>query len=139
MVLKDNWETLTFEEHEGRLILIERREDLEEFFYSKKFPYQIQIDLGYKADADGFPEKEDADRIAAVTEALQRPMEKDKLAILVYQTIGEGLKSWHWVARHLPSFQERLNKALAEFPLLPLEIEVVEDLSWQEYWDLKEL
>ncbi|WP_242396796.1 DUF695 domain-containing protein [Porphyromonas gingivicanis] len=82
----------------------------------------------------------EAERLIGQIEELLRPkMEKDKLAILTGNHLGGGIKYWVFYARTDKVFFERLNEALEDLPLLPLEFDNEIDPEWSEYLDMLSL
>ena len=71
-----------------------------------KYPYRV--DITWPSDGD---------------EALER----DKLALLAYEVVGEDRCLWCIYTRNIPAFQEMLNEASSELPDYPLEIYAEED------------
>lgn len=136
MKLTDEWFTALSESEAGQLIFLSGRLELEDFRLSGKLKVRVEIVWRYQADATGMPSDEEGETIAQVEELLRRTMERDKLAILTGNYLGAGEKTWVWYTRHLPTFGERLNEALAPYEQLPLEIECIEDVEWGEYLDL---
>ncbi len=135
MKLTDNWFTALSEEN-GQLVYVTGRKDLEDFRKKRALRIRAEIKWSYSADSTGMPQGKEGELIAEVEEKLRRAMEKDKLAILTGNYTGAGAKYWVFYTRHLPSFGERLNDCLAEYELLPLEIQCEEDPDWEEYSDM---
>ncbi len=135
MKLTDNWFTALSEEN-GQIVYVTGRKDLEPFRSKGALKIRAEIKWTYQADSTGMPIAKDGELIAEVEEKLRRAMEKDKLAILTGNYTGAGAKYWVFYTRHLPSFGERLNECLADYEILPLEIECEEDAEWEEYSDM---
>ncbi len=135
MKLSDNWFTALSEE-KGQLVYVSGRKDLEAFRQKGALRIRAEIKWAYAPDTTGMPQGKEGELIAEVEEKLRRAMEKDKLAILTGNYTGAGAKYWVFYTRHLPSFGERLNDCLAEYELLPLEIQCEEDPEWEEYLDM---
>lgn len=136
MKLTDNWFTALSQGEGGHLVFVSGREDLEEFRLSGKLKVRVEIRWPYEGDTQGMPHEAEAQLIAEIEPLLRRTMERDKLAILTGNYLGDGAKYWVWYTRHLPTFGERLNEALAPYPTLPLDIHCEEDPEWAEYLDL---
>lgn len=133
MKLHDNWLTAPIEDENGMLHLITIRDSIQDFMASQKLKYCITIDYPFKPDNSGFPSQNDSKTIEEVALRIRPIMEKDKLAICIMDTIGDGIKRWVYACRHMPSFQNRLNECLADLPKMPLVFDAVEDPSWGDY------
>lgn len=68
------------------------------------------------------PCESDARVMEPVQDALQKAMEKDKLAILTGVYTGDNERTWIFYTRNVPAFGEMLNKALSSFEKLPIVI-----------------
>ncbi|KGN97573.1 hypothetical protein HQ36_06730 [Porphyromonas gingivicanis] len=139
MVLTDKWFTTIGSDTNDAMVIINGRIDIEQFVQSGKFKHRIEIRLPYSSDGKGMPNRE-AERLIGQIEELLRPkMEKDKLAILTGNHLGGGIKYWVFYARTDKVFFERLNEALEDLPLLPLEFDNEIDPEWSEYLDMLSL
>ncbi|MDO4721644.1 DUF695 domain-containing protein [Porphyromonas circumdentaria] len=136
MILTDKWFTTIGSDQNNAMVIINGRLDIENFVKSGKFKYRIEIRLPYSSDSKGMPDKPAERMIGQVEELLRPKMEKDKLAILTGNHLGGGVKYWVFYARTDKVFFERLNEALAELPLLPLEFDNEIDPEWSEYLDM---
>lgn len=136
MRLSDEWFTVLSSDDEGRIVYVNGRLSLEEFRKSRKLSVRIELRLPYEMGSDGMPTEETAELILQIEERIRPKMEKDKLAILTGNHIGGGVKYWVFYCRTERVFEERLNEALADLPLLPLEIDVDLDADWEEYLDM---
>ncbi len=138
MKLTDEWFTALSEEN-GQLVYVSGRKDLEAFRQKGALRIRSEIKWSYTADSTGMPQTKEGELIAEVEEKLRAVMEKDKLAILTGNYTGAGAKYWIFYTRHLATFGERLNECLADYELLPLEIQCEEDPDWEEYSDMLSL
>lgn len=136
MILTDNRQTFCAEDEQGANVIVSLRLELDAFMQSKKLPFRIEIRLPYEAGGDGMPLSDTYPLLEQVGEALQKTMERDKLAILAYQFVGGGRMGWVYYARNTDIFFERLNDALADIDPLPLEFEAERDTEWDDYSSL---
>lgn len=136
MKLTDKWFTSISEAENGQMVFVTGRLGLDEFRLSYKLKVRVDIRWSYTPDSTGMPDAPTVELITEIEPLLRRAMERDKLAILTGNYTGGGEKNWVWYTRHLPTFGERLNEALAPFDTLPLQIECVEDPDWEEYLDM---
>lgn len=136
MKLTDEWFTALSQDEAGRLIFVTGRKDLEGFRSKGALKVRVEIKWPYPADSEGMPDERTAELIMEIEPRLREAMERDKLAILTGNYTGSGEKYWVFYTRHLPTFGERLNAALADYETLPLEILCEEDPEWEEYDDM---
>ena len=138
MKLADNWFTDITESDGGAMIVVCGRDEIDEFRDSGKFKERVEITWAYLPDAQAMPSLDEAGRMEEAQEALQRAMEKDKLAILTGVYTGDGSRTWVFYTRNIPAFGERLNAALAPFERLPIAIYTEKDPEWNEYREMCE-
>lgn len=139
MKLSNKWFTALSEDESDHLVIVNGREELDEFIQSGKFKERAEITWKYKGDDKKMPEEDDAILMESVQEALQKAMEKDKLSILTGVYTGGGEKVWIFYTRTVRVFGERLNETLASFDLLPISIYTEVDPNWEEYLDMYEM
>lgn len=93
-----------------------------------KYPFRVDITWTYEGDAKGLPRSETAERMGSFRDrVLCEALEKDKLALLAYEVVGEGRCLWSLYTRNVRAFEERLNDAAADLPDLPIELYAEED------------
>lgn len=139
MKLSDEWFTVLSQDESGRLIYVNGRTDIAKLKKSGKYKIRIEITLPYEGDESGMPVKEDAVMISNVHRALVEAVESDLLGVLTGNHIGGDAKYWVFYVKDEKVFQERLNDALAQFPILPLEFLCEPDPGWEEYLDMLEM
>ncbi len=139
MRLSNEWFTALSENEEGALVTILGRDELSEFASSGKLKDRIEITWKYEPDQKGMPSDAVGELMENVEIALQKIMEKDKLAIMTAVYTGGGEKIWVFYTRAVHVFGERLNEALAPFETLPITIYTERDENWEEYLDMYEM
>lgn len=139
MRLSNEWFNALSENEAGQLITVMGREELKEFASSGKLKDRIEITWKYEPDGKGMPSDQVGELMEAAESALQKVMEKDKLAIMTAVYTGGGEKIWVFYTRAVHVFGERLNEALAPFELLPITIYTEHDPEWEEYTDMYEM
>ncbi|WP_294177585.1 DUF695 domain-containing protein [Coprobacter sp.] len=139
MKLSNNWFTTVSETENGVMVVVCGREDLELYARSGKFKERVEIYWRYNGDSRGMPSESEACLMEPVQDALQRAMEKDKLAILTGVYTGDNERTWIFYTRNVPAFGEMLNKALSSFEKLPIVIYTEKDPDWNEYREMYEL
>lgn len=139
MKLTDVWFTALSETEQGEMVFVSGRDHIMEFIKSGKFKERAEIYWKYEGDAKGMPDDKTGRLMEEVQLALQKAMEKDKLAILTGVYTGANERTWVFVTRNIPAFGEMLNKALADFELLPIEIYTEKDPENEEYLDMYQM
>lgn len=135
MRLTDAWLYGLAEGEAGQTAHLHVRDELSEFRASGKFRYVIEVAYPFGGESLE-PSASDTMQIEAVDELLQISMERDKMAILAATILEPGRKVWLYVSRTYDPFFDRLEEALAELPMLPLQFEVVQDTDWSYYQEL---
>lgn len=139
MKLSNEWFTALSENETGDIVTILGRDELAEFASSGKLKDRIEITWKYEPDQKGMPSDTIGELMETVEAALQKIMEKDKLAIMTAVYTGGGEKIWVFYTRAVHVFGERLNEALAPFDTLPITIYTERDEAWEEYLDMYEM
>lgn len=139
MKLSNEWFTALSENETGDIVTILGRDELAEFASSGKLKDRIEITWRYEPDQKGMPSDAVGELMEAVEAALQKIMEKDKLAIMTAIYTGGGEKIWVFYTRAVHVFGERLNEALTSFETLPITIYTERDENWEEYFDMYEM
>ena len=119
--------------------MITGRDDIEAFRTSGKFKERIEVTWKYAGKHNQMPTEEEGELMEQVQQALQKAVEKDKLAILTGIYTGAGERTWVFYARTARVFGERLNEASNGFGLLPITLYVENDVEWNEYQELLEI
>lgn len=130
------WWTCPNENEAGELIMVTGRRDVEKFRSNPRFNVRVEVTWKY---GKGMPEREDAEMMEKVTEALATAFRKDPVAVLTGIYTGAGERNWIFYTLSTHIFGRKLNEALAELPLLPLEIYCENDADWAEYAEMKAL
>lgn len=139
MKLTDVWFTALSETENGKMVFISGRDQIMEFIKSGKFKERAEIYWKYAGDAKGMPDDQTAKLMEEVQVVLQKAMEKDKLAILTGVYTGDNERTLVFITRNIPAFGEMLNKALADFELLPISIYTEKDPLNEEYLDMYQM
>ncbi|MDD2799143.1 MAG: DUF695 domain-containing protein [Bacteroidales bacterium] len=139
MRLTDKWFTAISQDEKERLITVTGRDDVMEFVRSGKFKERVEITWKFEGNHQGMPSEELAAQMEQVELVLRKVMEDDKLAIMTAIYTGGDQKTWVFYCRTIRVFGERVNEALAGFPLLPIEIYTEVDPQWEEYLDMLEM
>lgn len=138
MKLTNDWFTAFSESDDGKMIIICGRDGIDAFMQSGKFKERAEISWKYTGDANGMPSDAVAETMEKVQDALQKKMEKDKLAVMTGVYTGENERLWVFYTRNVPAFGVMLNETLMPFEELPITIYTEKDPQWEEYQDMYE-
>lgn len=139
MAKTNDWWTSPTEAENGSLIMVTGRRDVDKFRNNPKFIYRVEIAWKYAGDASGMPDLSVSQMMEKVQDALVETFEKDPVAVLTGIYTGDNRRDWVFYTLSTNIFQRKINEALAEFPLLPLEFYAEKDSEWAEYAEMKEL
>jgi hypothetical protein len=87
----------------------------------------------------GMPDTATSELMEQATDNLSQIFEKDPVAVLTGIYTGAGERNWVFYTLSTHIFQRKLNEALAELPLLPLQISAENDADWEEYEEMRSL
>lgn len=73
-----------------------------------------------------------------VEDALVDLLEDGHQSILAFVFTGENERWWAWYTTDIDEAGDRLNDALSEFDELPINITVIDDPEWEEYFGVME-
>lgn len=139
MAKNDDWWTSPTEAENGSLIMVTGRRDIDKFRDNPKFIYRVEIAWIYEGESSGMPNLSTSQMMEKVQDALTDTFAKDPVAVLTGIYTGDNRRDWVFYTLSTNIFQKKLNEALADFPLLPLEIHAEKDPEWAEYAEMKEL
>lgn len=139
MTLKDEWWTAPTVADNGLTVMVTGRDGVQEAIDSGRYTDRIEITWRYTADASGMPLDDDAKLMGEVDDALRDALRKEKACILTGIYTGDGRRDWIVYTKNPRIFNSLLNRALADFPLLPLELYAEKDPDWAEYLEMRSL
>lgn len=119
---------------DATLSFLQVRIHLGEELKSGKYPHVVMIAWDIWGGAN-LPSEEEGVLMTRFLEAIQPPLEKNKLALLAYIYTGEGRREYCFYTRNVNAFLATLNDSVEEFPTLPLSIEHFEDLECSLFED----
>ena len=133
------WWTTPAEDEAGNLLMVTGREDIDKFRNNVRF--SIRVEISWKYGGDGMPSETDgtADLVEQADTGLRTVFHKDPVAVLTGIFTGGGERTWVFYTLSTHIFQKKINEALAELPLLPLEITAENDPEWAAYDEMNEL
>ena len=120
----------------GLPFTIRFREDLPEKSELKRLNTLIVISWLFESlDGTGMPADEIEDQMEAFENLLDDALVDKGTARLVTVFTGEGLREWQFYTDDEEFFIRKFNEAMEGQPVLPLEIEALEDENWDSYKD----
>lgn len=134
----DIWWTAPTQSESGRLILVTGRKGVEKFRSNPRFNVRVEVSWNYAGDAAGMPDLATSQLMEQVQDALAEVFRKDPVAVLTGIYTGDDRRDWVFYTLSTHIFGKKLNEALADFPLLPLEIYCENDAGWEEYDEMSE-
>lgn len=140
MAERNDWWTCPTESEDGRTVIVTGRRDIAAFRNNPRFTIRVEITWQYSdSPAAGMPDDETAKTMEEITDALNNVLAKDPVAVMTGIYTGAGERNWVFYTLSTHIFNKKLNKALAPFPLLPLQIYAENDPDWLEYNEMREL
>ncbi len=133
-----SWWTAPTESESGRLIMVTGRKDIDNFRSNERFKIRIEVTWKYEGDENGMPDTATSQLMEEAQNALQNEFHKDPVAVLTGIFTGDDQRDWIFYATSTHIFGKKINKALADFPQLPISIYAENDPEWQEYDEMSE-
>lgn len=132
------WWTAPAIADDGRDMMVSGRSDVATFRRNPKFKIRIEIVWAYDALPNGMPCDADAETMGQATDNLLEILHKDPVAVMTGIFTGAGERTWVFYTLSTNIFQKKLNEALADLPLLPLQITAENDSDWEAYQEMAE-
>lgn len=79
------------------------------------------------------PDEATSELMEQATDLLAEAFRKDPVAVLTEISTGDDRREWVFQTSSLGIFNKKINQALADLPLLPLEFDAEEDPDWELY------
>ena len=98
----------------------------------------MEVSWKYEGDATGMPDLATSQLMEQVQDALTETFRKDPVAVLTGIFTGDDCRDWIFYTLSTNIFGRKLNEALADFPMLPLEIYCENDAAWAAYDEMAE-
>ena len=137
-IASGSWWTAPTESESGRLIMVTGRKDIDNFRSNERFKIRIEVTWKYEGDENGMPDTATSQLMEEAQNALQNEFHKDPVAVLTGIFTGDDQRDWIFYATSTHIFGKKINKALADFPQLPISIYAENDPEWQEYDEMSE-
>ncbi|MCM1293386.1 MAG: DUF695 domain-containing protein [Bacteroides sp.] len=129
------WWTAPTLSESGRLIMVTGRRDINKYRHDAKLRYKIRVEVTwqYAGDTTGMPDLATSQLMEQAQDALQDAFLKDPVAVLTGIFTGDDERNWVFYTMSTNIFGRKLNEALADLPVLPLEIYCENDAVWAGY------
>lgn len=132
------WWTAPTQSESGRLIMVTGRKDVRKFRENPRFSIRVEVTWRYEGEADGMPDLATSRLMEQAQEALTQCFDKDPVAVLTGVFTGDDERNWVFYTLSTNIFGRKLNEALADMPVLPLEIYCENDPQWEAYDEMSE-
>ncbi|MDE5642710.1 MAG: DUF695 domain-containing protein [Muribaculaceae bacterium] len=140
MAKETDWWTSPTESEDGRLIMVTGRRDIDKFRNNPRFTIRVDISWTYdESPAAAMPSVADSEIMEQATESINAVLDKDPVAVMTGIYTGAGRRDWVFYTLSTNIFNKKLNEALADLPLLPLQIYAENDPEWAEYEEMREI
>ena len=138
MAEQQTWWTAPTQSESGALIMVTGRKDVKKWMDNPRFNIRVEVTWPYQGDATGMPDTPTSTLMEQVQDALNAVFAKDPVAVLTGIFTGDGERNWIFYTLSTHIFGKKINEALADFPLLPLNIYCENDPDWLEYKEMCE-
>lgn len=138
MAEQNTWVTVPTSDDNGKTIIVTGRTDVSKFREKSRYNIRVEVTLKYTPGGPlGFPDDSTAELLEKITDSFQAELKGKTTAILTGIYTGAGERNWIFYTFGTESFNGFLNRALAPFPQLPLEIYAENDPDWAEYEEMR--
>jgi hypothetical protein len=121
----------------GLPVIIRARQHLQPLVSAPSHAKLLRIGWPFVPDAaSGLPSREQNSRMQAFEDAIFAELERDQLCIFFCVYLHDGVKRWFAYTSDVQTTCERINAALAGHERYPIEMQVEDDPTWQEYADM---
>lgn len=132
------WFTVPTTDDDGYTIMVTGRADVEKYRSRERNNIRVEVTMPYTtAGPLGFPDEASAALLGEITDAFHAALKGKNTAMLTGIYTGAGRRDWVFYTFSTESFNGFLNRALAEFPQLPLTIYTENDPAWAEYDEMR--
>lgn len=114
-------------------ISIRYRPDLGYLFGNEKYTQRLIIFWDYnQEDSSELPSSAQMDNMRNFEDAIVKTLDNDRLAIFVLTYMHSGAREWHFYVSDVEEVGSRINEALFSFSKLPIELQVLDDPTWEK-------
>lgn len=132
-VLAENIYFTATGEEGGKPLIFRSLKDVPEGSQESQYPYLVSIIWRYvSANEGGMPDEQTNNAQIDFEDALEH-LDKSDVSHLMLVVTGNGRKEWHWYVKSVDNWMEKLNSALQDKPIYPLEIDNRYQADWKLY------
>ncbi len=136
--MADSWFTVPATDDNGNTVIVTGRTDVQKFRSKERNNIRVEVSMPYTPGGElGFPDDETAGLLEKITDSFSMLLKGKNTAILTGIYTGAGRRDWVFYTFNTDIFNGFLNRALAPFPELPLEIHAENDPEWAEYDEMR--
>lgn len=136
--MADTWFTVPTSDDNGNTIIVTGRCDVEKYRSRGRNNIRVEVSLPYTPGGElGFPDDATAELLEQITDTFAAELKGKNTALLTGIYTGAGRRDWVFYTFSTDAFNGFLNRALAQFPVLPLEIYAENDPDWAEYDEMR--
>lgn len=115
----------------GLPVLLRYRPQLEAFLGDPRYSRRLVIAWHYPiTNSSGLPSDDQNDEMRLFEDLIQSHLDPDGTAILAYARTHSGTRRLNYYISDAQTLSQRINKALANQPKFPIELEVEDDPEW---------
>jgi len=134
--IEESWSIDEGETENGLPFTIRFREDLPDKNAIRKLKTLIVISWLYdSADGTGMPNEEVLNQMEDFENLIDEAIVEKGTARLMTVFTGEGVREWQFYTDDEEFFIRKFNEAMEGKPVLPLNLEALEDENWEAYTD----
>lgn len=134
MPQNNEWFTVPAAGDDGKTVIVTGRLDVDKFRSRPRNSIRVEVSMPYTPEGPlGFPDDATAKLLEEATEAMLAQLKGKNTAIMTGIFTGAGRRDWIFYTFSTEVFGAFLNRALAELPVLPLEIYAENDPTWGAY------
>lgn len=134
MPQKNEWFTVPALGEDGKTIIVTGRLDVDSYRSKERNSIRIEVSMSYEPEGPlGFPDEATSKLMEKATEAMQAALKGKNTALMTGIFTGDGRRDWVFYTFSTEVFGKFLNHALAQLPVLPLQIYAENDPKWAAY------
>lgn len=134
----DNWFTVPTVDDNGATVIVTGRLDVSGYRSRPRNCIRVSITMRYTPGGPlGFPDDTTAELLEKITDAFHKELRGKNTALLTGIYTGGSERNWVFYTFSTDAFNGFLNRALAPFPLLSLDISAENDPDWNEYDEMR--
>lgn len=133
------WWTAPAQSEDGRLIMVTGRKDVAKFRNNTRFNIRVEVKWPYAGDQSGMPDMATSELMEQAGDAINAVLRRDPVAVMTGIFTGDNERDWIFYTLSTNIFGKKLNEALADMPLLPIEIYCENDPEWAAYDEMSQV